>query len=123
MVGPVQPAHAEQRRVLAIDCLGVAASECEIYFDRPARRHLLEVFADMARAPVHGVPPDDGVVDQQEDQQEQTRATSSSGATAAAGAAKTLQALARPVTEKNKAIERAERIHRVHSSLWRGLPQ
>ena len=49
-------------------------------------------------------------------------ATLSSGATAAAGAACTLEALARPVKEKNKAIEPAERIHRVHSSFWRGLP-
>ena len=49
-------------------------------------------------------------------------ATLSSGATAAAGAACTLQALARPVTEKKQAMEQAERIHRVRSSLWRGLP-
>ena len=49
-------------------------------------------------------------------------ATLSSGATAAAGAACTLQALAPPVTEKKQAMEQAERIHRVRSSLWRGLP-
>ena len=106
IVGPVQPAHVEQRRVLAIDCLGVAASECEIYFDCPARLHLHKVFAELARAPVHGVPPDECDLDQQEDQQEQTRATSSSGATAAAGAACTLQALARPATQKAGRLSR-----------------
>ena len=74
--------------MLAIDCRGVAASECEFYLDFRARRHLLESFAAMAHAPVHGMPLGDGIVDRPE------------GATAAAGAACTLQALARPVTQK-----------------------
>ena len=101
MVGPM-PAHAEQRRVLANDCLGVAASECVIYFDFRARRHLFEVFAAMARARLDGVPPDVCIVGQKE----QPGATSSPGATAAAAAAKALQALAGSVAEKNKRLSR-----------------
>ena len=144
IVGPVQPAHVEQRRVLAIDCLGVAASECEIYFDFRPRRRLLEVFAAMAQAPLLGVPPDDDIVDRKEE----SGATLSPGVTAAAVAACTLQALAppvagaacsctlhgdactlhgdactlqalgRPVKEKKQSIEQAERVHRVR---WRRL--
>ena len=88
---------AERWQSIALALLRLSA---EFILTAPHADICLRFFAEMARAPVHGVPLDDGVVDQQEEQQEQTRATSWSGATAAAGTAKTLQALARPVTEK-----------------------